>query len=138
MRISPTFRLAILLAGAVLTAGYIGLRQFTNSICSLDVIRRMPSPDGRFEAVLFQRNCGATTNFATNLSITRSGSTISNAPGNLLVADSDHGRAPLDSGYVVRVTVRWVTPDSVIVHYDSRAHVYKQSMRAHGVSVAYQ
>jgi hypothetical protein len=33
----------------------------------------MPSPDGRRDAVMFQRDCGATTGFSTQISILDTG-----------------------------------------------------------------
>lgn len=37
--------------------------------CSNTVERRLPSPDGKHDAVIFVRDCGATTNYSTQLSI---------------------------------------------------------------------
>src|SRR5919198_6253720 len=126
MRVSPNLIIGALITATVLVAGYVGIQKFDKSLCSLEVIRRTPSPDGRLEAVLFQRNCGATTDFATNLSVVRTGRVISSLAGNLLIADSNHGRAPLDSGYVVHVSVEWIASDSLMVRYDARARLFKK------------
>lgn len=47
----------------------------------------MGSPDHRVEAVVFERNCGATTGFSTQVSIIRQGTSLGNDGGNVLVMD---------------------------------------------------
>ena len=132
----------VLVAGVVLvlaigTVAYLGLNGFERSMCGVSVVRRVGSPDGRLEAVIFERDCGATTDFGTGLSVVRVGRQVGNHVGNVLVADSDHGRAPLDSGNVIRLSVQWIGSDSLIVRYDRRARVFQQHASAEGVSVRY-
>jgi hypothetical protein len=103
----------------------------------VSLVRRVPSPDGRWEAVLYERDCGATTDFATHLSLLRARAKLPNKPGNLFTADSDHGRAPLVEGNIINISVQWAGPDSLIVRYDSRARVFSQESKREGVSVAY-
>jgi hypothetical protein len=128
---------ALIIAAVVGVKLYLGFAHFDDSMCGVTVVRRTPSPNGRLEAVLFERNCGATTDFGTNLSVLKRGSQIPNDPGNLLVADSDHGRAPLEPGHVIRLSVDWLGSDSLIVRFDRRARVFRQDNHAHGVSVRY-
>src|SRR5882672_12887453 len=116
---------------------------FLDSWCGSEVVSRTPSPDGYLEAVLYEANCGATTDFGTHVAVVRAGTTIPSVGvfdggPTLLVADSDHGRAPLDSGHVIRVRLRWVSSDSLVVQYDRRARIYQQRDRSHGVSVTYE
>jgi hypothetical protein len=65
--------LALIVVGIV---GYVGLARLADGLCVKEIVRRTPSPNGRREVVLFRRNCGATTDFATNLSVVRTGSDI--------------------------------------------------------------
>ena len=120
-----------------MVAGYIGLSRLNDELCSLLVVRRTLSPNGHREAVLYQRNCGATTDFATNLSVVSAGARIANARGNVLVADSYDGQAPLDSGSVIHLSVKWLGDDSLLVQYDRRARLFRQELRVRGVSVRY-
>jgi hypothetical protein len=128
---------ALVIGAAAGVKLYLGFRHFGDSMCGVTVVRRTPSPNGRLEAVLFERNCGATTDFATNLSLVKRGNPIPNDAGNLLVADSDQGRAQLEPGHVIRLSVEWVGSDSLIVRYDRRARVFRREGNAHGVSVHY-
>jgi len=106
-------------------------------MCGVSLVRRVPSPDGRWEAVLFERDCGATTDFATHVSVLRTGAKLPNKPGNLFIADSDHGRAPLVDGNVINVSIQWAGPDSLVVRYDRKARVFSQEPKVQGISVVY-
>ena len=133
--------LSYLLAAALVLivvgiAAYVGLARIADAWCVNEIVRRTPSPNGRREVVLFQRNCGATTDFATNLSVVRTGSDIG-ARGNLFIADSYDGRAALDTGFVIRLSVQWLSNDSVLVRYDPRAQVFLHKHRVRGISIAY-
>ena len=132
----------VALSGAVLVlvfgiVAYLGVTGFEGWMCGATVVRRVPSPDGRLEAVLYERSCGATTDFGTSLSVIRAGGKVRNHVGNLLVADSDHGLAPLDSGNVIRLSLQWIGSHSLVVRYDRRARVFQQHPNANGVSVRY-
>jgi len=128
---------ALATAAAIGIIGYLGLRSFDSSMCGVSVVRRIPSPDRRLEAVVFEGDCGATTDFGTHVSLVRAGSQISNETGNVLTADSDGGRASLDSGNVIHLSVVWIRSDSLVVRYDPRARIFRQKTRVHGVSVSY-
>jgi hypothetical protein len=69
----------------------------------------VPSPDGRFEAVIFQRDCGATTAFSTQISILSRGGALPKTAGNAWIADSNHGAAPIGKWGGPSVEVSWST-----------------------------
>ena len=133
-------RIVLIASGLLVLIGlvaYFGLFDFLDSMCGASIVRRMPSPNGRLDAVIYEYDCGATTDFGTSLSVIRAGDDVGNHPGNLLVADSDNGRAPLDSGHVIRLSVQWIGSDSLVVRYDRRAQVFQQHESANGVGVQY-
>src|SRR5215217_3335889 len=43
--------------------------------CGNEVVARVHAPSGTQEAVMFERNCGATTGFSTQISIVEAGAT---------------------------------------------------------------
>ena len=55
--------------------------------CVDDEIQRLPSPDGKVDAVIIKRNCGATTSFAYLLFIVPSGDKISGSTSPIFEAD---------------------------------------------------
>jgi hypothetical protein len=74
------------------------------------------------EAVIFQRDCGATTGFSTQISIVTKGSKLSSSAGNLFVADTHLGKAPAASWGGPEVEVNWTTNRTVrvVTHRDAR------------------
>src|SRR6266542_2268090 len=105
-------------------AGILALAPSCAPMCGVSLVRRVPSPDGRWEAVLFERDCGATTDFATHVSVLRTGAKLPNKQGNQFIADSDHGQAPHVDGNVINVSSQWAGPDSLVVRYDRKARFF--------------
>ena len=91
-------------------------------LCNNDEQFRVPSPDAALEAVIFQRDCGATTGFSTQISIVTKGSVLPNGGANLFVADTDHGKAPAASWGGPEVEVDWASKRTirVVTHRDAR------------------
>jgi hypothetical protein len=58
--------------------------------CENELVGEHTSPDGQYKAVLFVRDCGATTGFNTQVSLLRSNQHLKNGSGNLFIADTDH------------------------------------------------
>jgi hypothetical protein len=57
--------------------------------CGNDLVKEVRSPDGQMNAVVFQRDCGATTGFSTQVSLLSSNKSLPNESGNLFVATTD-------------------------------------------------
>lgn len=64
--------------------------------CVNDMVGQVQSPDGQFKAVIFERDCGATTDFSTQVSIVPTSTPLPDTAGNVFVADGNHGAAPPD------------------------------------------
>lgn len=67
----------VLAAGLALTFAtslflhYTKLALFLGAGCKEQIVSEIPSPDGRFKAVLFVRDCGATTRASTHVNVVR-------------------------------------------------------------------
>ena len=77
--------------------------------CDNEIVQEAVSPDGRLRAVLFSRNCGATTGFQTQISIIESSDDLPDEPANTFITEGhpDYTRAELkwlDAGTLVVVT----------------------------------
>lgn len=57
--------------------------------CGNDLAKEFPSPNGQLKAVVFRRDCGATTSFTMNVSILPAGQSLPNQPGDAFVKDDD-------------------------------------------------
>lgn len=104
--------------------------------CKNQVLRDLVAPDGRRHAVVFARDCGATTDFSTHVSVLPAGRAASGR-GNVFVADADHGRAPAGPGGGPDVMVRWLDSHTLEVRYDRRARVFTRSARHDDIDVRF-
>ena len=105
-------------------------------LCANKPVHVVSAPGGGRAAVLFERDCGATTAFSSQVSIVAAhkGATGS---GNAFIADDDHGAAPSAHWGGPPVSMRWTSPTHLIIGYDSRARVFKREARVDGVEISY-
>ncbi|MBT0570362.1 hypothetical protein KIK84_08485 [Curvibacter sp. CHRR-16] len=114
----------------IVVLGVWALDFFTQDLCANSVLAQYPAPGGRIKAVLFERDCGATTDFSTQISILSIDDTLPNEGGNIFVADSNHGKAPHP---VVRVI--WLSEKQLRVEHNPLARIVKSDPRLKGVTV---
>ena len=88
-------------------------------------------------AVLFQRDCGATTGFSTQVSIVPVEQAVSGA-GNTFRADDDHGSAKATDWGGPWADLSWISPNHLQVRHDAKARVFEADTDVSGVSVSYQ
>jgi hypothetical protein len=105
--------------------------------CQNTVVERWLAPNGQNEAVLFQRDCGATTGFSTQVSLVRAGADP-DAGGNIFRADDDHGKAKTGSWGGPWAEVRWNSPNELVVRYAEGSRIFDQETSESGVTVRYQ
>ncbi|MDP4527933.1 hypothetical protein Q3O59_02645 [Alkalimonas delamerensis] len=70
--------LPILMFALVLSFGADG-------ICGNDIYAEIHSPDRRYKAIVFQRDCGASTDFSTQISILKNNAALKNKSGNTFI-----------------------------------------------------
>lgn len=98
-------------------------------LCANQIYQEVYSADRTLKAVVFQRDCGATTGFSTQVSVLPAGETLGNdVAGNLYIAN---GR-PADS----RLLLQWTSQRSMLI----QGHVtdaIKQETMIEDVVVSY-
>lgn len=94
------------------------------------------SSDGSHRAILFERDCGATTGFSSQVSVTDAAATLSGG-GNAFVADTDHGVATASAWGGPWVELRWLSPKRLLIRYDKAARVFTREDNVSGVSITY-
>lgn len=119
-----------LLAVALLSAGCA-------DPCANTEVARAASPDRATEAVLFERNCGATTDFSTQISLVKPGAALKGA-GTVFIADGNRGAAPAAPWRGPWAEASWQADGSLLVRYDARARVFQQKSEVGGVRITYQ
>jgi hypothetical protein len=109
----------------------------TEPLCGNDPLAAFDSPDGRLQAIVYLRACGATTGYSTHVSVLERNGHLRGA-GNVLTADFDHGRVPATPENGPLANIHWLSPDELEVTYDARARVFKRESTIAGVKIIYR
>jgi len=124
----------VVVAGSVAAMGlwawmtYRDMEGFADAIgCDTHIRGEIPSPSNRHRAVIYQRICGATTGFNTQLSVVPVGAKfqVKRYPA-VAVVDQNNG-----------IRARWLSDSQLEVLISSGAKVYRKEVVADGVSVVY-
>jgi hypothetical protein len=99
--------------------------------CSNSPLAEVPSPSGELRAVVFERDCGATTGFSVQVSILRRGERLSNGGGNAFTADSGHAPLPL------RVEAEWESDRTLRLTHDPRLRTFTRETDVSGVTLVH-
>ena len=86
--------------------------------------------------MLFQRDCGATTGFLTQVSILAPDEATS-GKGNAFVADDDHGPAAVGAWGGSWADMRWIAPDHLLIRFAVNSRIFEQDEHVSGVKVSY-
>lgn len=113
----------VLIVGIIAGSAYLLL----GGMCGSDEAARFPSPDGRYDVVVYAFNCGATTGYTTQVAIVGSGAGVPSSAGNVTTIDG-----------VVKVQTQWHGTDSLTLSYDDRAELFGQRSQVRGIRVAYR
>jgi hypothetical protein len=105
--------------------------------CSNQIMRTLPSPNGRHTAILFERNCGVTTGISTQIAIIATAAKQHKAD-DVFIADSNHGRIPVDTDGLLNVDIGWRSDAVLSITYPSQARILLKAPGHQGVKIAYQ
>jgi hypothetical protein len=105
--------------------------------CQNTAIATANEPAGKMKAMLFQRDCGSTTGFSSQVSLVSTRGT-SRGSGNVFIADTDHGAAIAAPWGGPWVELRWLSPQRLLVRYDAKARVFTQNETVSGVRIAFE
>lgn len=105
--------------------------------CKNSIASRILSPDGSHAAVLFQRDCGATTGFSTQISVLGNREDPGTG-GNIFRADDDHGAARTGSWGGPWADMEWLAPDHLLIRYAAQSRIFVQEREKGGIKIEYQ
>ena len=100
-------------------------------LCGNAEVKEYLSPDRTMKVVVFTRDCGATTDFSTQVSVVHASESVPNGGGNAFVVDSDHGHASR------AVDVHWVDARTIELSHDVGARVFKAETSVSGIRIVY-
>ena len=105
--------------------------------CSNTTVTQLDAPGGQHSVTLFQRDCGASTGFTTQISIHDRGSAPSGR-GNIFVADADHGAAAVGDWGGPWAEMRWLAPDHLQIRYAEKSRIFNQIEQRDGIRISYE
>jgi hypothetical protein len=132
-----TLTLTIVMINASLTLSCASLGSKLSG-CDNDPIKEVRSPSGKMKAIIFERDCGATTSFTTQVSMFSANQALQNESGSVFVADTDHGIAPAGAWGGPLVELTWLDDAHVLLRYDKRAAVFKHEELVGNVNIRYE
>lgn len=134
--------LGLLTVAIVTISGCIALLDhFFSSMCATTVIDQAASPSGKLKAVVFQIDCGATTDFNSQVVIVPGNKDVSEKdalPKSFFAADSDHGRAPKSKEYGPELRLNWLSDSSLEIQHHELARIIRAEKSSKGVTVDYR
>ena len=106
-------------------------------MCANEVVVEVTAPDNSQRAIIFVRDCGATTKFSTQISIVPSGRSLPNKAGNVFVAET--GLEPNNVGADGRhaVSVSWLSSSALLVSHIGGIRVFRNATQVSGVTISY-
>lgn len=136
-KIAIGLSLILLLGLGALAVFAYAFASFANGMCGNSVLAEYPSPTGRLNAIVFERSCGATTGFSTQVSLVRFGQVLENEGGTLFAADTDRGRAPSGVGGGPEVRFRWLSASTAELRHHPNVRIFTAQKKVEGVEVVY-
>lgn len=105
--------------------------------CRNESVSELNAPGNAVKFVVFQRNCGVTTGFSTQVSLLKVGETLKNEVGNIFIADTNHGRAPSGVGGGPEVRIKWVSDTHLQIHHHQLVRIFLAEKNIGGVRIDY-
>lgn len=100
----------------------------TADLCGNDPLTHAESPDKKHLAVIFVRDCGATTGYSTQVSIWRQPAELLNESGNIAVVD----------GKTSSASVRWDGNDRLVISGMGSDKRFLRVAEYQGIKIEYE
>ncbi len=96
------------------------------NLCENEISLTKVSPSGKFQAVSFFRNCGATSGFNTQISIIPTESNLPNDGDNIFIIDND-----------IQLSINWISNNTILISGNLDHRIYKQEQNFSDVHISY-
>lgn len=106
-------------------------------MCANTALSEATSPNGTYKAIVFVRDCGAATDYSTQVALLETDKTLEDEGGNVFVADNGHGNAPIGKNNGLFVEASWISNSLLRIEHDSRVRIFKTEALMHGVKIEY-
>ena len=102
------------------------LYDFSLNMCANTIVSTHASPNNEFKVVIFERNCGATSGFSTQISLLKENESLGNESGNLYISE----------GYPKGYNAIWLTENSISI-LGITGKNYKREIKYNDVTINY-
>jgi hypothetical protein len=103
-------------------------------LCSNRITQRAAAADGSAELVVYERDCGATTAFATHVDIVAPGETPE-GPSSVFVATRGNWHPEWGGA---EATARWTGPNSLLIIHDPLSELAESDGSLGDITISYQ
>lgn len=104
---------------------------FVLGMCDITTVYGVAySPSRQQKAVIYERNCGATTGFSTHVSVVDTERAVPNQQGNLFDIEGHPEWT--------NVTVRWINENHIVITYPVGPTLYKARTRWWWIKIDYE
>lgn len=112
----------------------------SDNTCGAKLAESKLSPNGKLKILVFSVNCGAVSDFSTQISLVESDYNLKkDDSGNIFSADSDHGKAKMSEGReTIEVKTKWLNDNTVEIVYPENARIFKNKDGKDGVQIFYK
>lgn len=98
-----------------------------DSLCGNMILEEIPSPDKKLKAVLFARDCGATTSESMQVSILDADENLDdNSVGNVFITDYE------------TISLKWLSVSALEITIPPKAQTFKQQRQLGDISIVYK
>ena len=98
----------------------------SNDMCGNTIIETKFSPNQNNKIVLFERSCGATTGFSTQVSILEKGNYLENENSTIFIMYKDS------------LNIKWVNDKEVNIEFSKNSEVFKKQNHFKGIKINYK
>jgi hypothetical protein len=106
-------------------------------MCENTLVSSLRSPTGVSRAILFERSCGATTDFSTQISVIGEGESVVGG-GNVFVATTSDSASIVGEWGGPYAELEWIDDQILLISFDASAEVFLEEEEHDGVLVRYQ
>jgi hypothetical protein len=110
---------------------------FFNDLCDNEVLMVKQSTQGTMKAVIFSRNCGATTDDNIQVSLLDKDETLRNESGNLFIANTGKGNSQVAAHGGPVIDIEWINDKNIQITYDLNTRIFKSEIELKSVNVVY-
>ena len=107
-------------------------------LCGNEVISEVLSPDGTRKAVVFSRDCGATTDVSTQVAVLKLGESLGSNPESVLAADTNRGTAARGAWGGPEVIAHWNSASELVVRVATGARILRSGSSPSAITIKHE